>query len=89
MKIKLKRLFDFADKEYINGYEVENFEYPGGAGFSGTVTLTLSSGDTVTLDQQQEVTLGNDGRARLTTTTGDQMRGEFLRTIPLTPADFS
>jgi len=89
MKIKLKRLFDVADIEHINGCEVETFDYPGGAGFSGIVTLTLSNDATVTLDQQQEVTLCYDGRALLTTTNGEQVRGVFLRTIPLTPADFS
>lgn len=89
MKIKLKQLLDASDLEFINGYEVEGYHYPGD--FSGIVDVTIEDGNDTeyTVDQQQEVELNEDGYAEVITLAGDVIRMRFKVVTTLTPSHFS
>lgn len=89
MKIKLKRLFDVADIKHINGYEVEEYFYPGA--FDGLVELTIGDGNdtSFTINQQQEVQLNDEGYAEVLTLDGEALTMRFKVVRTLTPSDFS
>lgn len=89
MKIKLKQLLNASDLEFINGYEVENYNYKGG--FDGAVELTASGVEDLVyeVDQQQDVELSQEGYAKVLTTAGESITMRFKVVRTLTPSDFS
>lgn len=89
MKIKLKQLLDASDLEFINGYEVEEYFYPGA--FDGLAELTIGDGNdtSFTINQQQEVQLNDEGYAEVLTIDGEALTMRFKVVRTLTPADFS
>lgn len=89
MKIKLKQLLNASDIEFINGYEVEEYRYPGD--FDGLAELTIGDGDdtSFTVNQQQEVQLNDEGYAEVITIDGETLRMQFKVVRTLTPSDFN
>lgn len=89
MKIKLKQLLNASDLDFINGYEVEAYRYPGD--FDGLAELTIGDCDdtSFTINQQQEVQLNDEGCAEVLTLDGESITMQFKVARTLTPADFS
>lgn len=89
MKIKLKQLLDASDLEFINGYEVEEYFYPGS--FDGLAELTIGDGNdtSFTINQQQEVQLNDEGYAEVLTLDGEALTMRFKVVRTLTPSDFN
>lgn len=87
--MKLRELFNASDIEFINGYEVENYNYKGE--FDGVVELTASGVEDLVyeVDQQQDVELSQEGYAKVLTTAGESITMRFKVIRVLTPADFS